>query len=125
VRRSLFAVVVFTLAWAAQVLAPARANVAQAQGSDKFQRSLENCLKTGGAPAKNSRRFPGTDDGPRDACLVCQVCCAGVAPIEARLRQVDKTSQQCAVVAWMEGDGFLPKAHYEYLRQARAPPALS
>jgi len=124
-RRNWFGVLVFMLALAVQALAPAVANVAMALTSSEAGRSFSLCLRAGGSPAGNSQQLPGHNDRHRDACLLCQVCCDGIAPIEARPNDVGRAHVQWTALAWTVADRVLPTPRHDHSRQARAPPAFS
>lgn len=124
-RRNWLSVFVFVLALTIQVIAPAGANVAMARASGEAQQSVSICLSIGGDPADNSQQFPGHNDRHHSSCLLCQVCCGGIAPIEARPHQVGKAPVQWIVLAWTVADRVLPAPRHKHSHQARAPPAFS
>ena len=123
--RSWFAVLIFALALTIQVIRPAGANGAIARAFDEAPRPFSTCLQIGGAPADGSQQLPGHNDRHHDSCLLCQVCCDGMAPLEARPHQVGKAPVQRIALAWTVADRVLPTPPHEYSRQARAPPSLS
>lgn len=124
-RRNWFGVLVFALALTIQVMAPVAANVGMARTSDEAGRTFSLCLQDGGSPADNSRQLPGHNDRHRDACPLCQVCCDGLAPIEARPNDVGRAPVQWTALAWTVADRVLPAPRHDHSRQARAPPAFS
>lgn len=124
-RRNWFGVFVFVLALAVQVMAPAAANVAMAQASGTANQAFALCLQDAGDSADGSRQLPGHKDHHRDSCPLCQICCGGIAPIEARPYQVGRAPVQWAALAWTVADRVLPTPRHEHAHQARAPPAFS
>ena len=124
-RRNRFGVVVFALALAVQVLAPVVVKVAMARTFDDAGRTFSLCLQAGDSPSDNSQRLPGHNDLHRDACLLCQLCCDGIAPIDARSNYIGTAPVQWTAFAWTAADRALPTPHHDHSRQPRAPPAFS
>ena len=124
-RRNWIGVLVFALALTIQVWAPVVASVAMAQTATDAERRLSLCLNAGGDNADRSQQLPGHHNQHRDACPLCQFCCGGIAPIEARPNQVGRAPVQWIALAWTVADRVLPTPAHDHSRQARAPPALS
>jgi hypothetical protein len=124
-RRNWISVLLFALALAIQALAPTAANVAIAQGSAETRQSLALCSQIGDVPADDFGRLPGHGNHHSGACLLCQICCDGVAPFEARPSQVCRVPVQWTALAWMAMHSAMPAPRVEHSRQARAPPAFS
>jgi hypothetical protein len=122
-RRKWRSVLLFALALAFQALAPAAANVALAAASDDIRASIQICLQSGGPAGKND--LPGQTDRQHDACLICQVNCNGVAPLEARPNPVGLAPVQWTALAWTVADRALPALRHDSSHQPRAPPAFS
>ncbi len=113
------------LALAVQVFAPAVDNVAMSWASGVPRSPAEICLRAGGGSADDTQQIPGPHDRYRDACLSCQLCTGGVAPLASRPNLVGEAPVQWTTLAWTVADRALPAPRYEYSHQARAPPVLS
>lgn len=123
-RRNWIGVLVFALALTVQVLAPGLVNVGMAQAANDAERTLSLCLNAGGESADRSQQLPGDHNQHRDGCPLCQFCCGGIAPIEARPNQVGRAPVQWTALARTVADRVLPAPPHDHSRQARAPPAL-
>ncbi len=124
-RRNWRGVLLFALALAVQAFAPAAANIAMSQASGDPRFSIEICLQAGGGSADDNHQLPGPRNGQRGACLLCQVCCGGVAPLESRSDAVGAAPVQWTALACTVADCTLPALRHEYSHQARAPPVFS
>ncbi len=123
--RNWLGVLLFALALAIQAFALAAANVAMSRASSDPSFSTDICLQSGGGSANSKSQLPGPHDGQRGACLLCQVCCSGVAPLATRPVPVGEAPVQWTALAWTVADCALPAPRYEYSHQARAPPTFS
>jgi hypothetical protein len=122
-RRSQWSGLLFALALAIQAFAPVAANIAMAHGF-----GLETCIETSGGGSANhhhQHRLPGHDDPHGGACPLCQACCSGVAPIEARPSVAGMVPVQWTPHGWTVADRALPAPHRDHTHEARAPPAFS
>jgi hypothetical protein len=123
-RRNWRNVLLFAAALAIQALAPAAAAIAMARPFAGSLSSIEICLEIRGS-AGDQQQLPGHNDRSRDACPLCQICCSGAAPLEARPNLAGLAPVQWTALAWTVADRALPAPRHEYSHQARAPPILS
>lgn len=121
-RRNWVSGLLFALALAFQAAAPVAATVAMERGSSP---SVEICLKAAGKAAASDNQLPGPHDSKRDICALCEFCCSGVAPLEARPNPVGLAPVQWTALAWTVADRALPALRHDHARQARAPPFVS
>jgi hypothetical protein len=114
----------FALAVAVQALAPVAADFAMAKASGDGA-SFEICVDSGGVAHhhRHHNRAPGHDGS--DACPLCQVCCSGVALIEAKPDHVGMAPVQWTPLAWTAADRVLAASRRDHAHQARAPPSFS
>ncbi len=117
-RRSAWQVLVFALALAVQVLGPAAASLAMARGA-QHGRGIEICAPTSDGPQDPKRRAAHDHHG---SCLLCQLCCNGVAPSEAKSQEFGKASVQWTAWSWTAADRASPAHRHGEPYQARAPP---
>ncbi len=115
----------FALALAVQVFVLAATNVALSRAAGASRSPGEICLRAGGGSAGVNQQIPGPRDRHHDACLLCQLCTGGVAPLAARPNLVGEAPVQWTMLAWAVADRALPAPRQEYSRQARAPPVFS
>jgi hypothetical protein len=121
-RRKRLGVLLFALALAVQVIAPASASVmAEARNSSA---AFAICFQAGGGPA-GDRELPGPNERRSDACPLCQACCVGVAPPAAWPSSVGMAPVQWVASSWTVADRAVPTPHPDYAHRARAPPSLS
>lgn len=130
-RRNWFTILLFAMALALQVVAPVAVNVAMATRAEAAAVSAggviaagELCLKDAGAGGP-SREAPAHLKGHRDACLLCQAYCGGVAPVGARAARLGMAPVHWTALAWTQTDRVLPAAPHDYSRLARGPPSNS
>jgi hypothetical protein len=123
-RRNWHCVLFFALALAIQAFSPAVASFAMAQASADNRSFTEICFQSGDGSA-GSGQAPNQSDRHHDACALCQTCCSGVSPLQARPNPVGEAPFQWSALAWTVADRALPAPCHEYSHQARAPPAFS
>lgn len=69
---------------------------------------------------------PGHRGGDHDACCLCQACCGGAAPLEARPGKVGVAAvQSVSPTAWTAADRAMPTPRRDHSRLPRAPPHSS
>jgi hypothetical protein len=123
-RRDWTSVPLFALALVIQTTALAAMNVVMKRASGADRSSIEFCLQQASGGGEQ-RRSPGRGQDHHDSCPICQVCCDGLAPYEARLQNIGMAPVQSAGLAWTVADRALPAPRRDSARQPRAPPAFS
>jgi hypothetical protein len=110
----------FALALAVQAVAPAAANAAMARGA--FALALQSCSKEQGTARTAA---PDHSDALVDRCAACALCCAGVAPVDARPDPIASAPLHWTRAVWTALSSSAPALRHDHARQARAPPIFS
>jgi hypothetical protein len=117
-RQSWIGSLLFALALAFQAAAPVAASVAM----ERAALSDGLCSAIADRPAAKSKRA-GSHDAGRGLCSLCELCCSGAAPVEAKPASiVFAPVNWTRDVAWMATDDVLPALRHDRSRQPRAPP---
>jgi len=119
------ALLLFVLALAVQAVAPATANIAMSRTFGEPRFSIEVCSRAGDGFADDNHQLPNPHDRHHGACIICQLCCNGVAPLAVRPNLVGEAPVQWTTLAWTVADRALPAPRHEHSHRARAPPVLS